>query len=317
MYRPQIKVLDATIRDGGLMNEWQFDLDLVRKVYKGLAESGIDYMEIGYKANVDLVGAGCGPWRYCAEEDLKRVVDGQYDENMKLSAMVDIGRVNDEDILPANESLLSMIRVATYVKDVDKAIALANICTAKGYETTINIMAVSHALESDLDEALTQINEETKVDAVYVVDSFGSLFSEQIHYLVQKFQNHLREGCEVGIHTHNNTQLAYANTIEAIRKDANFIDATLYGIGRAAGNCPLELIMAFLKNPKYRLRPIMALLDEIFVPLSKKISWGYRIPYMVSGIFDDHPRASLAHMDAHGESNLVAFYDSMITEDVI
>ena len=316
MFRPQITVLDATIRDGGLMNNWDFDLETVRKIYSGLVASGIDYMEVGYKANRTLVGEGSGVWRYCEEEELKRLVDGIHNPALKLSAMVDIGRVEEDDILPKSESLLDMIRVATYVKDVDKAIHLENLCRQKGYETCINIMAVSHALESDLDEALHQINEETKVKAVYVVDSFGSLFSEQIHYLVQKFINHITNGAEVGIHTHNNQQLAYANTIEAIRKNANFVDATLYGIGRGAGNCPLELIMSFLKNPKFNLRPVIELIDSIFIPLSSQISWGYHIPYMLAGVHDEHPRLSLAHMDKHGDTNLLEFYDQIHSEHI-
>tara|TARA_Y100000588_G_C14161066_1_gene884833 strand:- start:395 stop:1345 length:951 start_codon:yes stop_codon:yes gene_type:complete len=313
MYRKEIKVLDCTIRDGGLMNCHQFSNDMVRRVFRACAASGVDYMEMGYKADENQFSRKeYGPMKFCSEQDIERVVDGAEDR-CKVSVMADIGRFDPETVLPKGESLIDMMRVASYVKDIDKAIDLANKIKGKGYEVTINLMAVSHAREQDLDEALQQIEKESEVDVVYLVDSFGALYSEQIAYLAKKYKGILKTR-EVGIHAHNNQQLAFANTIEAIINDINFLDGTIFGIGRAAGNCPLELLLGFLKNPKFDLRPILEVLEKDFVQLSKEIEWGYTIPYMITGVLDNHPRSAMALRNSENKDDYLNFYNKLITE---
>ncbi|HTP26823.1 MAG TPA: hypothetical protein VMK12_14365, partial [Anaeromyxobacteraceae bacterium] len=193
------------------------------------------------------------------------------------------------------QSPVDMIRCATYVKDIDKCIKIVNDAHAKGYETTINIMSISTAAERELNECLQQIKEETHVVACYVVDSFGNLYSEDIDYFVSKYQK-LMPGIEVGIHAHNNQQLAFANTIEGIIRGANYLDGTLYGLGRGAGNCCLELLIGFLKNPKFVLSPLLQVISSHILPLQKEINWGYSVPYMISGILNRHPEAAIKMM---------------------
>jgi 4-hydroxy 2-oxovalerate aldolase len=309
MYRPQIKVLDCTIRDGGLINKWQFSDETVRKVFLALSESGIDYMEIGYKSSEQYFSrADHGAWKFCTEEDIKRIV-GDVETKMKLSAMADIGRIDSEDIPYKKDSILDMIRVACYTKEIDKGIALAHECLNKGYEVTINLMAVSKVLERDLDEALNDLSK-SDVPVIYLVDSFGSLYSEQIHFLAKKYFEAL-PGKELGIHTHNNQQLAFANTIEAIIAGVNRLDATLYGMGRGAGNCPLELLLSFLKNPKFDIRPLIEVIQEIFVPMKAEIEWGYHIPYLITGVLNEHPRSAMKIMAQNELPNLRKFYDDL------
>jgi 4-hydroxy 2-oxovalerate aldolase len=309
MYRPQIKVLDCTIRDGGLTNKWQFSDETVKKVFLALSECGIDYMEIGYKSSEKYFSrAEHGAWKFCTEEDIKRIV-GEFDKKIKLSAMADIGRIDSEDIPLKKDSILDMIRVACYTKEIDKGIALAHECLNKGYEVTINLMAVSKVLEKDLDEALDDLSK-SDVPVVYLVDSYGALYSEQIHYLAKKYFQAL-PGKELGIHTHNNQQLAFANTIEAIIAGVNRLDATLYGMGRGAGNCPLELLLSFLKNPKFDIRPLIEVIQEIFIPMKSEIEWGYHIPYLITGVLNEHPRSAMKIMAQKELPNLRKFYDDL------
>jgi 4-hydroxy 2-oxovalerate aldolase len=235
-------------------------------------------------------------------------VDG-IDTEMKLSAMADIGRIEHDDISPASESPLDMIRVACYVHQVDKAIDLAHHCQDKGYETTINLMAVSKVIDRDLDEALDDLSK-SDVPTIYLVDSFGSLYSEQIQSLAKKYIEALPKK-QIGIHTHNNQQLAFANTIEAIICGVNRLDATIYGMGRGAGNCPLELLLAFLKNPKFDIKPIIEVIQEEFIPMKAKIEWGYHIPYMITGILNEHPRTGMKAMEQKKLPDLVKMYDEL------
>lgn len=313
MFRPQIKVLDCTVRDGGLINQWQFSDDFVRKVFIALSQSGVDYMEIGYKSSEKYFARSeHGAWKFCSEDDLKKIVGG-YEHTMKLSAMADIGRIDNEDIPKKCDSVLDMIRVACYVKEVDKAISLAHHCMEKGYETTINLMAVSKVLEKDLDEALEDLSK-SDVPVIYLVDSFGAMYSEQIYYLAKKYLEAL-PGKELGIHTHNNQQLAFSNTIDGIIAGINRLDATIYGMGRGAGNCPLELLLSFLKNPKFDIRPIIEIIQEIFIPMKAKVEWGYHIPYMITGILNEHPRSGMKAMSAEKLPDLRKFYEQLRDDD--
>ncbi len=316
MFRPQIKVVDCTIRDGGLANNSNFSFDTVRAVYKALCESGVDYAELGYRNSKKMFStSGYGPWRFCDEELLKKVTDGIDPRGTKISLMQDSHKASADDVPPKDKSVVDMIRVAPYVKDVDKAIFLANSAADKGYETTINIMAISHEGSPFLEEALQQIEAETQVKAVYIVDSFGALYSEEVHFLIEKFQMYIKTK-EIGAHFHNNQQLAFANTIEGIIKGANYLDGTLYGLGRAAGNCPLELLLGFLKNPKFNLVPILDVIGKQIIPLREQIEWGYTIPYMIAGVLDQHPQLSMKWVEEGGprKHDYVAFY-RQATED--
>ncbi len=309
MFRKEIKVLDCTIRDGGLMNNWQFSDDFVKAVYNACVASGVDYMEIGYKSSEKAFSRDeVGAWKFCDEKDLRRIV-GDNNTSLKLSAMADIGRIEPEDILPAEDSLLDMIRVAAYAHQTDKAIWLAEHCMDKGYEVTINLMAVSTVIERDLEEALTDLAK-SKVPTVYLVDSFGSMYCEQIEDLVEKYM-HFMPGKTIGMHMHNNMQLAFSNTITGIIKGCNLLDATFLGIGRGAGNCPLEVLLSFLKNPKFKIKPILKVIQDHLVPMQKDIDWGYFMPYMISGALNQHPRSAMKWMDSDKKDNYVAFYESM------
>jgi len=316
MYREQIKILDCTIRDGGLINNHDFDHRFVREVYRAVCASGVDYIELGYKNSKDMFPSKeFGVWKFCEDDDLKKVTDG-IDTQTKISVMMDVGRVDMNALKPASESPVDMIRVASYVKDVDKAIAMVNELSDRGYETTVNLMAISKALDNELTECFQQLEAECKADVVYIVDSFGALYQETVEYLVKKAKSIIRSK-EIGIHAHNNQQLAFGNTIEAIIHNANYLDATVYGIGRAAGNCPLELLLGFLKNPKFDIRPVLDLISKEFVPLRNKIEWGYIIPYAITGMLDEHPRAAMALRGSDRKENYVEFYNSLTKSDLV
>jgi 4-hydroxy 2-oxovalerate aldolase len=313
MFRPEINVLDCSIRDGGLINEWNFSDEFVRATYQYLSEAGVDYIELGYRASKKQFDPKkFGNWRFCEDEDVKRIIDG-IESQSKLSCMVDIGRVENEDILPKDQSPFSMIRVACYMKDVTKAIALANMIMDKGYETTVNIMAVSTNVEREINEGLNDLSK-TSVPIVYVVDSYGAMYCEDVTLLVKKYRQAL-PGKTIGIHAHNNRQLAFGNSIQGIIDGANFVDASVYGIGRGPGNCCQELLLGFLQNPKYKLRPVLQLIQDHYLPLREKIEWGYIIPYLITGILNEHPRVAIAYRDSPDKDDYVKFFDTLTTPE--
>jgi len=314
MYRPEITVVDCTIRDGGLTNDSHFSLDTVRAVYKAVCESGVDYVELGYRNNREMLAPDSfGPWRYCDEKHLREVVEGIDPGETKVSLMMDAHKSDPADLVPAKESVADMIRVATYVKDADKAIRVCNAATEHGYEATINVMAISKEGGPFLDEALQQFEEETQAKAVYIVDSFGALYSEEVHYLIERYKMFIKTK-QIGVHFHNNQQLAFANTIEGIIKEANYVDGTLYGLGRAAGNCPLELLLGFLKNPKFNLLPVLDVIGKKIIPLKEEIDWGYHIPFMLTGQLNQHPRAGISWMKSDNRHDYAELYKRVTDE---
>jgi len=312
MYREQIKVLDCTIRDGGLVNAHDFSVDFVRKVYQGVSAAGVDYFEIGYMNNASLVPKGnYGPWKTCTPEIVRAATDG-VEAGAKIAVMVDVGRVDMREIGPASQSPVHMVRVASYVKDIDKAIAMTRRFHDLGYETTINIMAISRDRGSELDEALDQCGRESPAAVLYLVDSFGSLYQEDVEQLVKRARK-WAPGKELGFHGHNNQQLAFSNTIEAIIHGVNYLDATVFGMARAAGNCTLELLLGFLKNPRYDIRPVLDLVSGEFIGLQKKHEWGYIIPHMIAGQLNMHPQDALDVRKSPERDDYRGFHDRMTT----
>ncbi len=317
-YRPELKVLDCTIRDGGLINNHQFTDELVRAVYDTCVEAGIDYMEVGYKNSSRLFPTDeFGPWRHCDEADLNRLFPDHDAEKtgLKLCAMADAGKSDyREQIVPRSESMLDMIRVAFYAHQVSNAVEMIQHCDSLGYETSANLMAISNVEDVEIDTVLTAIAA-TPADVMVIVDSFGYLYREQIDRLYKKYSTAMEgNGKEIGIHAHNNQQLAFANTIEAIILGSNRADATMAGLGRGAGNCPMELLMGFLRNPKFRLRPVIRLLEEHILPLRDTVDWGPSLPYNITGQMNLHPRAAMEWRAGDEAEHIVKFYDKIFSD---
>jgi 4-hydroxy 2-oxovalerate aldolase len=315
-YRPELRVLDCTVRDGGLINDHQFDNDLIKAVYETCVEAGLDYMEIGYKNSKRLFPKEkYGPFRHSDEEDIRRAI-GDHDPKttgLKIAVMADAGKSDwKTDILPKDQSNIDMIRVACYVHQIPEAVEMIHDAHEKGYETSCNIMAISIVQHEEIDQALETISK-TPVDVIVVVDSFGALYREQLDILVPKYLEAVKgSDKQVGIHAHNNQQLAFANTIEAIILGVNRIDATMAGFGRGAGNCPMELLIGFLRNPKFKRRPIWQLLQDHFVKLRQKLDWGPLVPFNITGQYNQHPRSAMELLAGPDKDKYVEFYDKIV-----
>ncbi|MGA2090198.1 MAG: aldolase catalytic domain-containing protein [Endomicrobiales bacterium] len=315
-FRPDVKVLDCTIRDGGLINSHHFDDAFVKAVYDTCVASGIHYMELGYKGSKKIFSpTQYGPWKFCDEDDIRRIV-GENKTDTKLSVMVDAERTDyHTDILPKDKSVIDCVRVATYIHQIPTAIDMIKDAADKGYETAVNLMAVSIVSENDLNDAL-ELFVKSPVNTIYLVDSFGSFFPKQVREMITTFREAVKgTDKQIGMHAHNNQQLAYANTIDALIYGASLLDVTINGMGRGAGNCPMELLLGFLKNPRFDLRPVLESIENVFVPLRQKLKWGYTIAYMISGQLNQHPRAAIEFVEGAHPDNILAFYDRMIQEE--
>ena len=294
-FRPDIKVVDCTLRDGGLVNNFAFSDEFVKDLYRTNIKAGVDYMEFGYKASKEIFSKeDYGKWKFCEEEDIRAIV-GNNDFDLKIAVMTDVGRTDyKNDILKKEDSVIDLVRTATYIHQIPTAIEMIQDAHEKGYETTVNIMAISKVREDELEKGL-EILAESDVDIIYLVDSFGAFYPEQVRRLTDMYMNVAeKHGKRIGVHAHNNQQLAFANTIEALTNGASLLDATVSGMGRGAGNCYMESLLAFLRNPKYNLVPFMDFVQKYIKAEKEKGNvWGYDIPYLLTGVLNCHPSSAI------------------------
>ncbi|MBR2464620.1 MAG: aldolase catalytic domain-containing protein [Clostridia bacterium] len=314
--RNDIKVFDVTVRDGGLCNDFAFTDEFVRALYQANLKCGVDYMEFGYRADKRILEeAKFGKWKFCREEDLRTIV-GNNDTDLKIAVMADVGKCNYKaDFLPKSESVIDMVRVACYADQIPTAIEMIEHLHALGYETACNIMAISKVGTAELSQALTLLCH-SPVDVIYLVDSFGALYPENACQL-SKLCIDAVKGTQkkIGFHAHNNQNLAFANTVETLSCGVSHLDATVQSLGRGAGNCALELLLGFLKNPKYSFLELLKFI-ETYIPALKaeSVCWGYDLQYMFTGLLNRHPREAI-EFTANKRSDYFEFYRSLLEHD--
>lgn len=314
--RDDIRVMDVTIRDGGLCNNFAFSDEFVSALYKTNVKSGVDYMEFGYKASKSMFSEkDYGKWKFCKEEDLRAIV-GDNNSDLKIAVMADVGRCDYKtDFLPKSESVIDMVRVACYVHQISSAVEMIEHFHSLGYETCCNIMAVSQVSSDQILQALEMLSK-SSVDVIYLVDSFGSLYHENACELAQKYVEIAeKNGKMTGFHAHNNQNLAYANTVETLSYGVSYLDASIQGMGRGAGNCAMELLLGFLKNPKYNLYHLLEFIEKYMLPLREQgVKWGYDIPYMLTGLLNRHPRSAIEFASADRQ-DYANFYKQLLDND--
>lgn len=315
-YRPSINVVDATLRDGGLVNDFYFTDDFVKALYQANIKAGIDYMEFGYKASKEMFDESkFGKWKFCNDEHIREIV-GENNTDLKIAVMADVGRCEyRQDIVNRGDSPIDLIRVATYLTTIPGAVAMIEDAKNKGYEVSCNIMAISNTQESDLRIALDTLGQ-TPVDVLYIVDSFGALYPEQIARIADIYMEFAEKyNKQIGIHAHNNQQLAFANTIEAVGDGVDWLDATYASMGRGAGNCAMELLLGLLRNPKYRIYPVIKFIEQYMNKLREDgIVWGYDMQYLMTGILNQHPRTAIQFTKEH-RHDYAEFYKEIMAQD--
>ncbi len=315
-YRADIKVLDATLRDGGLVNDFRFSDDFVKALYLANIRAGVDYMEFGYKGDKSMFDVNkFGPCKFCDDDYIRSIV-GENNTDLKIAVMADVGRCDyKNDIKERCESPIDLVRVATYLHQIPTAVSMIEDAKSKGYEVSCNIMAISNARESDIEAAL-EILGKSSVDVFYIVDSFGSLYPEQIARIISIYKEYAEKyGKKLGIHAHNNQQLAFANTIEAVGDGVDWLDATYAAMGRGAGNCAMELLLGFLKNPKYNVYPAIQFIEK-HMPAVREAGavWGYDFQYMMTGLLNQHPRTAI-EFTKQKRTDYSEFYKEILAQE--
>lgn len=282
-----LHIFDCTLRDGGHLTKWNFDIPFVKAAYSAALESGIDYFEAGYRLPFDH--EGLGEFAYCTDEFLRGVFKPS--EKCKLTVMIDAGKSGSDLFVDKNtgNTPVQAIRVAAYPYELELAIGIITDLFNKGYIVFLNLMASSELKEDDY-QVLADWKEKDILRGIYFADSFGSLFPGDIPAFVEKLQGIGYKN--VGFHSHNNLQLAFANSLKAIEAGAEFIDASIYGMGRGSGNLPMELFMGYLQKSGekgYSPVPYLNIIDRYVGKLHNDIKWGYSVGGLIGGLMDIHP----------------------------
>lgn len=284
----KVKILDCTIRDGGYVNNWHFDEKMVREVYRNLSKSGVDYVELGFRGTRKYFDPEkYGIWRFSPEEKLQKVTTGI--QGAKISIMGDFGKLDLEDLNDRKDSIVTMIRLAVHKDRVFDAVAQLEKIKGKGYVTSLQAMGFTGYTDQEKDD-LKRALKDSVVDYFYIADSYGSIMPDEIESLFDPFKDIGQ--LKLGFHPHNSLQMAFANTLEAIKTGVDIIDGSIYGMGRGSGNLPTEIMLSYLSvhgDPKYNVIPVLNAVERYFVDIMQKKPWGYQLPYMVSGMFKCHP----------------------------
>lgn len=290
------KILDCTLRDGGYYNDWNFPLELARRTISSLQQSGVDIIEVGLKSAPDNQCSGL--FKYCNEDYLGFLADysdSAFSFMLNVKEFVAHGRPDftalDQIIRPAGESVFGMCRLAVHYSDINALAPLHDYFNQKGYRVGINLMGISLLDQQQITEAM-QVVEQEKPEVFYVADSFGSMLPGDVSTLVQTLRQQYTG--PIGIHTHDNQGLAFANSLQAISDGVEYIDSTLTGMGRGAGNLSTEQILLWLQNrgvqqDRYHSSKLLDIIHDYYTPLKDHYKWGFNYVYMLSGLNNTHP----------------------------
>jgi 4-hydroxy 2-oxovalerate aldolase len=310
-----MKLLDCTLRDGGYYTLWDFETSLVNNYCDLVAKLPIEYIEIGYR-NIEK-NDYFGEFYYSPIETIKKI-KSKLNKSQKISLMLDAKNCTTKDItklLIKCNNFVDLIRIATDPKRIEHSLEIAKSLKSLGFEVAVNIMYLSEIDEHH--EIYTKLEDiETYVDYLYLVDSYGSIYPEELKKTIKLFQKNCN--VQLGFHGHNNLELAFINTLKAIECGVEIIDSTILGMGRGAGNLKLELLLTHLKAKKDLDIDLNALsqLVESFMPLLNLYRWGTNLPYMVSGSYSLPQKDVMdaIEIDRYSIASLVSTMDASALE---
>lgn len=282
----KLELLDCTIRDGGYINDWSFSDDFGQSLYGAVSESGCSYIEIGF---FNPKTKHQSPWCNCTPSVLCKI-KGTRTGGAGIAVMIDFGSCELSDIPDPKDYPVDLIRVATPKKNRAAATEFAAQLARRGFQTTINYMAITEYSNEEILDLVTIINRhKDDVKYFYVADSFGSLLPARAREVFSVLS--FGTNAKLGFHPHNNLQLAFANSLEAIEAGFAIIDGSIYGMGRGAGNLFLEAALAFLEKhtTRFKLLPVLQFADLFVDALKNTYSWGYSLPQLISGVLSCHP----------------------------
>tara|TARA_B100000287_G_scaffold405595_1_gene429297 strand:- start:2636 stop:4690 length:2055 start_codon:yes stop_codon:yes gene_type:complete len=277
------KIVDCTFRDGGYYTDWNFSNDIVLDTIKSV-KPFVDIIELGFKSPIKG-----GRYRHCSENLLEFIEknDTNFSFMVNINEFMKNNKLNysllKNNILHSDDSLFSTTRAAVRKEQIDLGIEYIDFVKDKGYFSTLNLIRSELYTETELSKVIKKINK-SNVDVIYLADSLGSFYPNKL----RTFLNIVKENTDkkIGFHAHNNLSLAFANSLMALECGVDFIDGSVSGIGRGAGNLPLEQLLMY---NEIDCKEVINLIDLHFKDLHEQKRWGVNPIQMLSGFNRIHP----------------------------
>lgn len=288
----EIKLLDCTLRDGGYVNDWKFGQKNLISIFERIVDAGVDIVEVGFldeRRPFDIDRSIMPDTKSTSKiwGDMER-------KKTMVVAMIDFGTCSLEFLEPCEESFLDGIRVIFKKHLMQEAMAFCKQVKALGYKVFSQLVSITTYSDEELLELVELVND-VKPYAVSMVDTYGLLHPDELLHFYEILDEHVIPEVQIGFHAHNNFQMAYANSLTFIQKNAKhnlIVDGTLYGMGKNAGNAPLELL-AMRLNEKYdkcyRIDSLLEGIDESIMEIYSHSPWGYKTFFYLCGKNKCHP----------------------------
>lgn len=296
-----VKLLDCTLRDGGYVNDWEFGSNNIINVFERLVSAGMDIIEVGFLD--ERRAFDCNRTIMPNTKAVNAIYGNLEKGSSMVVGMIDYGTCGIENLLPCEECFLDGIRIIFKKEVMYDAIAFCREVKALGYRVFAQAVSITSYNDEELAELIHMVNE-LKPYAFSLVDTYGLLHKNRLmHYFVFA-DKHLDSEIGIGYHAHNNFQLAYANCIELIGNPPKtrmlLIDGSLYGMGKHAGNAPIELLAMYMSeqcHTEYDGSQLLEAIDVTILDIYRRIPWGYSLKFFVAASHDCHPSYVMYLMD--------------------
>src|SRR5688572_11889298 len=268
-----IKIVENTLRDGSYVVDFQFTKEDTRRVTAGLARLGFEMIEIGH-------GLGLGAWNN-PKAGLSKENDETYiraarkaSPDAKVGVFFIPGLGTKADIKSAKEAGIDFIRIGTNIDTFRVTREYLEYAKELGLFAAINLMK-SYAVKSyEFTRIVQEIDSWKMADVIYLVDSAGCMMPDEVFTYIDRTKENITT--PLGFHGHNNLSLAVANTLQAMRAGATYLDTCVRGMGRSAGNAQTEVIVFLLQQmgviqKKIDLYALYKFANDFVVPLMSKL----------------------------------------------
>lgn len=284
------KLLDCTLRDGAYLIDKKFGDETIRGIIDGLIAANVDVIEIGF-----LQDEGFGPGKtvFFNGEDAARFIPKERN-NALFTVLADYSRYTFTNLDSYNGESFDAVRVCFFKKERYDAVSAFRQVKEKGYKLFVQPVDILGYSDKELIELIETVNE-IEPYCFSIVDTFGSMYEEDLHHVFSVINHNLTPVSRIGFHSHNNMQMSSALSQAFLKMTYGnrdvVVDTTISGMGRGAGNTPTELIAQYMVSKlryHYDIDAILDLIDTYIVPLKKNVEWGYSTHMFLAGTYGAH-----------------------------
>lgn len=286
------KLLDCTLRDGGFINDWEFGHGNIVNIFERLVSSNVDIIEVGFLD--DRRSFDRNRTIMPSTNAVNEIFSGLDKGRSMIVAMIDFGTCSLDNLIPIDNSFIDGIRVIFKKKEMSEAIEYCKHVIEKGYKLFVQPVSVTSYSDEEMLGLIGLVNE-LKPYSMSIVDTYGLLHKNNLLHYFELLNKNLSREIGIGYHSHNNFQLGYANSIELLGHNHSrqiTIDGSVFGMGKGAGNAPIELLAMYMNDhisARYDVNQILEIIDVNIMPIYRKFGWGYSMQYYLAASNDCHP----------------------------